>query len=605
MIPVLRHAALVCAVTCSLHAQVSPQSSKPATNSSSQIDLNGVWEGMSAEVGDSGPPRPIKMLFYQIRNAIQVYNIEGAPYVRPGTEIVVTSVPLPSTLPATVPIDFKWSNSQGKLLWYRGSLTVVDAGHMRINEKYEYHWTATRNVAEIPCEEGNPSHVSGADAYYRAEAYFLLKDPTTANCWLRVGAMLGDGNAQSEYAHSLLFARGVPKDVKQGKFWAEKSANQHNAYGEMNLIAADTMATGWEIISAMQQNSEMSKRFGLHNPEVPFFGDWTAPPETTVPVFDKEKSFRYLFAGEWKVSYPPEAPRHPVFAVTIIQKDQDLQLIVLEPNIYYPFGESMFNGHYVDGHIAGDLMDAPAHSGNGYRGFAWSKAEIQIVDPKTLLLPENVKLSRSRGPMVANRPCDPVNDVHVDPAAALVYAKTDYALKNYGTAGCWLYVSASGGNAEAAFALGFYYHFGLAIQKPDAEQAFAWFRRAADADIVDAERVMAHCYELGIGTRKNHQLAEIWSIQVKARIELARRETAEKQKEDAEAQKEIAKVGFLYNMLGLNPLTHAQKVQHLAESGMSASAAENFVSNQEADDAFWSSMLNDLTGYQPPPMPPK
>jgi TPR repeat protein len=605
MIAVLRCAGLLCAMSCSLHAQLNAPPAEPSANAAGQIDLNGVWEGMSAEVGDSGPSRPLKMFFYQIRSAIQVYNLEGYPYVRPGTEILVTSVALPAMLPATVPLDFKWSNGKGRMSWYRGSLTVVDADHMRINEKYEYHRTSSLQVPEIPCEEGNPAHVSGEDAYYRGEAYFLLKDTATATCWLRIGAMEGNGNAQSEYAHSLLFARGVAKDVKQGKFWAEKSANQHNAYGEMNLIAADTMATGWEIVSAMLQNDEMSKRFALHNPEVPFFGDWTAPPPTTVPVFDKEKTFTYLFAGEWKVSYPPEAPRHPVFTVTVIQKNQDFQLIVDDANIYYPFGESMFNGHYANGHITGDLMDAPAHSGNGYRGFAWSKAEIQIADIKTLLLPGNVKLSRWRGPMVANRPCDPVKDGHVDPAAAFVYAKTDYALKNYGTAGCWLYVSASEGNAEAAYALGFYYHYGVALKKTDDEQAFAWFRRAADADIVDAERVMAHCYELGIGTKKNHELEEIWSKRVKERVELARREAAEKQKEDAEAEKLAAQTGFLYNMLGLNPLSHAQKVQHLAESGMSASAAENLVGNQEADEAFWSSMIKNLTGYQPPPMPPK
>jgi hypothetical protein len=364
------------------------------------------------------------------------------------------------------------------------------------------------------------------------------------------------------------------------------------------------MATGWEVISAMQQNSEMSKRFGLHNPEVPFFGDWTAPPDTTVPVFDKEKTFKYLFAGEWKVSYPPEAPRHPVFTVSIIQKDQDFQLIVVEPNIYYPAGESMFNGHYADGHITGDLMDAPAHSGNGYRGFAWSKAEIQIADAKTLLLPENVKLSRSRGPMVANRPCDPVKDVHVDPAAALVYAKTDYALANYGTAGCWLYVSASGGNAEAAMALGFYYHFGLALKNPDPEQAFAWFRRAADADILDAERVMAHCYELGIGTKKNHQLADIWSNQVMARMELARREAAEQQKEEAEAQKLAAQTGFLMDLLHMHPPTPQERIDSYVHSGMRYSDAKDRVAGEEADKQFWDNVFNG-EGYKPPPMPPQ
>jgi TPR repeat protein len=585
---------------------MNPPPAKPAASASAQIDLNGVWEGMSAEEGISGPPQPVKMLLYQIRNAIQIYDIEGVQYVRPGTEIIVTSVPLAASLPATVPIDIKWSNGQGRLLWYRNNLTVLDADHLRITDKYEYHRTSTHHVPEIPCEEGNPAHVSGEDAYYRGEAYFLLNDLTTANCWLRLGAMEGNGNAQSQYAHSLLFGRGVPKDVKQGKMWAEKSANQHNAYGEMNLVAADTMATGLEVISAMQQNSEISKRFRFHNPEVPYFGDWTAPPETAVPAFAKDKTFTYLFAGEWKVRYPPEAPRHPVFTVTVIQKDLDFQLIADEPNIYYPAGESIFNGHYIDGHITGDLMDAPAHTGNGYRGFAWSKAEIQIADARTLLLPGSVKLSRWRGPMVANRACDPVNDARVarvDPAAALVYAKMDYALKNYGTAGCWLYVSASQGTPEAAMALGFYFHLGLAMKKPDAEQAFAWFRRAADADIVDAERVMAHCYELGIGTKKNHELAEIWSNQVKDRVELARREAAQEQKEEAEAQKEAAKVGFLMDLLHMHPPTPQERVQSYVNSGMSYSQATDMVAGEEADKRFWESVFNG-EGYKPPAMPP-
>jgi len=111
----------------------------------------------------------------------------------------------------------------------------------------------------------------------------------------------------------------------------------------------------------------------------------------------------------------------------------------------------MFNGRFAKHDtIFGELMDARAHRGNGYRGYAWTKAEITIVDADHLALSGGINL-KSNGELGANMLCDRVKYINLPNGAAYTfnYANKDLEPKNYRNAACWLYISASQRHHEA------------------------------------------------------------------------------------------------------------------------------------------------------------
>jgi len=338
----------------SLHAQTNPSPNRPPSGSASSVDLNGIWEGVAGTPGSPGDHRTYRFLLYQIRNTIQLYTFDGYPLMRSGVQMLTTDMPVPAELPAKIPADIRSSND-GRMWWYHSVLWVDGPDDLRLFDVHKIHRIRKIEVQDIPCDPANSAHVSGVDAFHRGNAYFLLNDLTTANCWFRVGAVEGNGYAQASYAYSLLHARGIAQNVKEAKVWAQRSAEQRNPFGEFNLASIIATAKASNLLEAIQggfalvQADELIRRYRLHDPNQVFTGDRTAPLEPAIPTFEKDSDFRYDFTGEFRVNYPPEAPRHPVFAVVVLQKNTDFQLIVGDPNIYYPAGESMFNGHYVGG----------------------------------------------------------------------------------------------------------------------------------------------------------------------------------------------------------------------------------------------------------------
>lgn len=68
---------------------------------------------------------------------------------------------------------------------------------------------------------------------------------------------------------------------------------------------------------------------------------------------------------------------------------------------------------------------------------------------------------------------------------------------------------AAGGDPWAMMQLGHRYEQGLGVTA-DPEQAFGWYRRAADTGLADAQYQIGLMYELGIGVEANIHEAEAW-----------------------------------------------------------------------------------------------
>jgi TPR repeat protein len=576
-------------VVCSLNAQASHTNSP---SSSVGFDLNGTWEASYGTPGSAGY-RVEKILVFHLRNSIQAVNIGGRRYIRPADRFMTAQYPPATSLPARIPAQVLalQSADPSKLLWYNTTLSVDDADHFRIADIVKYHRTSTRQVHDVACEDGNPQHVSDDEAFWRGNAFFELKDITRADCWYRIGAIEGDARAQASYAYALLNGRGVKQDLSEARVWAEKSAGQHNAYGEATLAVIYTRI-GFAL--GMGQSEELMKRYKEHDPNLPYLGDQTPGRMPATPVFIKDNKFTYDLSGEWKLIFPPNAPHHPLLTVMVIQKDGNFQMIVGDPNILYPIGESMFNGHYSGGAtaITGDLMDAPARHSDGYRGYAWTKAEMRIVNVDSLMLPGGIKMKRV-DELGANKVCDPIKYGHIDPARTFIYASRDLELHNYGNAPCWMYVSASQGHHEAELDLALFLRVGTGMQK-DYEQSFIWLRKSADHGNKNAERLIAHCYELGIGVNKDSAVANQW-------LDLANDHVSEPElpKTNEEVVFSIIKDYEAWVCATPTYDTHQRLVADY-EARMGHNKAETRVMEEEAEEGF---VCNLMRGYQPPPMP--
>lgn len=87
------------------------------------------------------------------------------------------------------------------------------------------------------------------------------------------------------------------------------------------------------------------------------------------------------------------------------------------------------------------------------------------------------------------------------------------AKKRYAEALPLLESAAGQGHAQSMFQLGLTYEQGLANGKPDALKAVAWYRKAADAGIGEAQNNLGRMYFQGIGVAKDLPLAETLFLQ--------------------------------------------------------------------------------------------
>ena len=568
-------------------------------------NLNGIWEADFGEPGSANYHRE-RILVYQLRNSIQMINIQGRRYVRPGTQFLIALDSL-DTMPANFKAGVLAPDGKGMMDLYGSSLSVDDPEHLHIANEPVFHRISSLNVDDMACQDGNPNHISAEDAFHRAEAYFLMKDIPTADCWYHVAAEQGHARAQAAYAYALRTGQiGGKPNLAEAIKWATKSSDQRNFYGENELGVEIAEASRQRVYgvtmpplaSAVASGQEVADRGFLHNPSRVFNGDQSMVPVPAAPVIVPDKTLTYEFSGVWKL----EMPNQPAFSVTVAQKNGDFEILLRESNPVYTGinanGMRILSGRYENGRITGILLDVPYHRGNGPGGLSWNQVELQIVDGNTLLMSSGVKLTRANGPQVANRACDVVKDRDVPLASAYAFAKTNYANKNYGTTACWLYLSAMQGNPDAALALGLSLHYGISVKKDDT-QAFLWFRRAADADMLAAQEIVAHCHRFGVGTPKNPELAKVWDEQAKQQREIAKALLAQRQKEAAQRAKEereAASWAFLANML--IGQTREDRIESYRAGGMSADAAESRVSDEEDSAAWWGAFGASLFGGQ-------
>jgi hypothetical protein len=326
-------------------------------------------------------------------------------------------------------------------------------------------------------------------------------------------------------------------------------------------------------------------------------------PEPAKPEFIADRVFTYDLGGTWRLTYPASSTHHPLIDVDVVSKGADFQLIVGVPNIFYPLGESMFNGRYVDARkIRGDLMDAPAHRGSGYRGYAWSKADIEIVDSNNLTLGD-ITLKRLGGELGANKSCDAAKYANMPNAAApmFIYATRDFGLGNYGNGACWLYISAHQGHHEAARELALLLHNGSGVQK-DLALSFLWLKKSAGEGNKAAQRLLADYYRLGIGVAADPALAQ-------AALAKANDGSAEPPLPETQEQKEAALVGWFANDACEEPArlredraTRVEKYEYRVD-GVALRSHGDAEDRARADEADAQFLCDSLHAYHPPPMP--
>ena len=77
--------------------------------------------------------------------------------------------------------------------------------------------------------------------------------------------------------------------------------------------------------------------------------------------------------------------------------------------------------------------------------------------------------------------------------------------------------AAESGHPEAQFNCALYASKGLYGVAKDPVQSFTYAKRAADQGYAQAERYVGACYEYGVGTEMNQELAETWYAKAKAK----------------------------------------------------------------------------------------
>jgi TPR repeat protein len=242
----------------------------------------------------------------------------------------------------------------------------------------------------------------------------------------------------------------------------------------------------------------------------------------------------------------------------------------------------------------GDQMDAPARKGNGYRGYAWSKAEIQIVDGNNLVLLNGAKMRVSGdGQRGANVLCDPAKHGGWDEATTFAIASDSLTLSNYGNAACWLYLSAAQGHHEAQFELALALHFGKGVQKDDG-LSFRWMKQAAEQSNNRAQQYLSKYYELGIGVPVDAAQARAW---------MARANRHEEEPELPQTDQQILAAGiraFEQRICTPTPGLFNDRYDWYRSQGMDETKAkERAHSDVDAELNLCAAMH----AYQPPPPP--
>jgi len=113
-------------------------------------------------------------------------------------------------------------------------LTVLDPDHLK--GPRGIYMRSVAGAYDVPCDASNSAHVTGEFAVMRArDAMHHYKSDELTACWMRIAAESGDARSQAMMAYFAHQGEGIPKNLTEAEHWAQKSADQKDAFGEIML----------------------------------------------------------------------------------------------------------------------------------------------------------------------------------------------------------------------------------------------------------------------------------------------------------------------------------------------------------------------------------
>jgi hypothetical protein len=135
-----------------------------------------------------------------------------------------------TTLELTAQFD-----TTGHPTWAHDTLIIEDPDHIRYGSVKFPMWRVAPPAEDVACDERNSSHTTPEYAFLRAKVAFYAQDAVRAACWMHAAAVSGDVRSQALYSSLLYNGDGVAQDYNAAFQWAQKSAQQHEFFGEFML----------------------------------------------------------------------------------------------------------------------------------------------------------------------------------------------------------------------------------------------------------------------------------------------------------------------------------------------------------------------------------
>ena len=252
----------------------------------------------------NGDYRTVTLIFVAIGNRFAAVNIEPHAVVPPETPYIDGTYAAGNVFPARL----HGADANGVMQWFEVRFNLDDEGHFRLTapalkaDPTEYAFTrvARGAPADARCATNPRSKVTGVEAFARG---WLLADTdeTSALCWFRVGAELGDTESQAMYAAYVLPSSKPAAERRQAFQFLQSSAMQGSFAGAANLVAA--FNNGEFVPRSKQRADYWAGRAYLINPDVihtkkflaipQWASDTAGPCDATNPMHaNSETAFR-------------------------------------------------------------------------------------------------------------------------------------------------------------------------------------------------------------------------------------------------------------------------------------------------------------------------
>ena len=139
--------------------------------------------------------------------------------------------------------------------WAHLKIYIQDPDHIRYDWSKVPLWRVAPHVEDIACDEQNSSRTTAEYAFLRAKVALNSNDAAHTACWMHAAAVQGDVRSQALYSSLLYRGEGVAQDYKAAFDWAQRSAQQHEFFGEF------MMALMYQEGKAMPADAQKSKEW--------------------------------------------------------------------------------------------------------------------------------------------------------------------------------------------------------------------------------------------------------------------------------------------------------------------------------------------------------